>query len=459
VCNGDANGTINIVAGGGVAPYQYALSPFTTYQSSGTFTGLTANTYVFEVKDNVGCTKQITVVLTEPLLLTASAVSTSGSCNGNDGTITITAGGGTPAYEYSVDNGVTYQAANNFVVSGGAYPDIRVRDSKGCIANAATNVILIDTMYIKLGPDSVICEGQSVRFEVSTNPQTDIFKWRTIPDPIRVNTLDYDSIKNATATPSDTTTYILNAKWGVCPAREDTITVLVKRRPIPDAGPTAYVCYDNKVTTLNGSASHLSGTVNYEWTDTTHLETPHTNVTVARPDTTEDFILTVTDNYGCNFIEKDTVRVYVQPPVPAFAGNDTIAIRGTPHQLLATGGVNYEWTPSTPLNLSTIANPLATLFNDQQFVVKVTDIGGCIGFDTVYVQIYDGPAYYVPNTFSPNGDGINDIFRAIPVGISYTEWFRVFNRFGELVFETNKWLKGWDGTYLGKKQSPGVYVS
>ena len=458
VCNGDANGTINIVASGGVAPYQYALSPFATYQSSGTFTGLTANTYIFEVKDNVGCTKQITVVLTEPLLLTASATSTSGSCNGNDGTITITAAGGTPAYQYSVDNGVTYQATNNFVVSGGNYPDIRVKDSKGCIANAATNVILIDTMYINLGPDSVICEGQSVRFEPRTNPQTNIFKWRTIPDPIRVNTLDYDSIKNATATPSDTTTYILNAKWGVCPAREDTITVLVKRRPIPDAGPTAYVCHDNKVTTLNGSASNLSGTVNYEWTDTTHLETPHTNITVARPDTTEDFILTVTDNYGCNFIEKDTVRVYVQPPVPAFAGNDTIAIRGTPHQMLASGGVNYEWTPSTPLNLSTIANPLATLFNDQRFVVKVTDIGGCIGYDSVYVQIYDGPAYYVPNTFSPNGDGINDVFRAIPVGISYTEWFRVFNRFGELVFETNKWLKGWDGTYLGKKQSPGVYV-
>ena len=81
-----------------------------------------------------------------------------------------------------------------------------------------------------------------------------------------------------------------------------------------------------------------------------------------------------------------------------------------------------------------------------------------MGTDSVFLQVYNGPTYYVPNSFTPNGDGLNDIFRAIPVGIAYTEWFRVFNRYGELVFQTNRWLKGWDGTYLGKKQPAGTYV-
>ena len=116
------------------------------------------------------------------------------------------------------------------------------------------------------------------------------------------------------------------------------------------------------------------------------------------------------------------------------------------------------WSPSAPLNLATAQNPLATLDHDQLFVLKVTDIAGCIGYDTVFIQVYQGPNYYVPNAFSPNNDGINDIFRAIPVGIAQTEYFRVFNRYGQLIFETNQWLKGWDGRFKGKTQPIGVYV-
>ena len=162
-------------------------------------------------------------------------------------------------------------------------------------------------------------------------------------------------------------------------------------------------------------------------------------------------MLTVLDDYGCNFDVKDSMFVYVQPPVPAFAGNDTIAVSGQPHQMMASGGAQYEWTPAGPLNLSTIANPLATLLNDQQFVVReVTDVGGCIGYDTVFVQVYNGPTYYVPNSFTPNNDGLNDYFRAIPVGISYTEWFQGIQQVWRTGFSTNQWLKGWDGNFLGK---------
>jgi gliding motility-associated-like protein len=64
----------------------------------------------------------------------------------------------------------------------------------------------------------------------------------------------------------------------------------------------------------------------------------------------------------------------------------------------------------------------------------------------------------VPNAFSPNGDLKNDIFRPIPVGVVTTEYFRVFNRYGQVMFETNQYLKGWDGTYKGVQQPVGNYV-
>jgi gliding motility-associated-like protein len=177
------------------------------------------------------------------------------------------------------------------------------------------------------------------------------------------------------------------------------------------------------------------------------------------PDSSQVYTLTVTDAYGCNLSSSDDVVVYVQPPVPAFAGNDTTAVMGVPHQLMGSGGVQYLWaSPSAQINNPTAATPTVTLTNDTWFTVEVRDIAGCIGYDSLFVKVYDGPSYYIPNAFSPNGDGLNDIFRAIPVGIARTDWFRIFNRYGELIFETNQWLKGWDGTYKGKLQPLGAYV-
>ncbi|MEP7163778.1 MAG: gliding motility-associated C-terminal domain-containing protein [Ferruginibacter sp.] len=458
LCNGNANGIITLVASGGVAPYAYSRSPFTLQQPTGVFNGLVTGTYTLRITDNVGCTKDTTVTLGEPALLTASATSpTTASCSGNDGTIVVTGAGGTPAYSYSID-GVNYQAGNSFIAPAvGPYPNIKVKDANGCIANASATVVLVDAMFLTLGPDTTICVGRSVKMLPQTSAGTSIYAWRPLDPLITLPaTIDTPTIRNATVTPADTATYILHAQWGAC-SREDTIVVNILHKPVPNAGLDTAIC-DRTYAILRGSATNLSGTVNYAWAPPDSVQNPTAAVSIATPVLTQLYTLTVTDNYGCNFSVTDEVLVTVQPPVPAFAGNDTIAIRGAPHQLFGTGGVDYLWTPAAPLNFATAQNPLATLDHDQLFVLKVTDIAGCIGFDTVFVQVYEGPDYYVPNAFSPNGDGVNDIFRAIPVGITKTDYFRVFNRYGQLVFETNQWLKGWDGRYKGKIQPMGVYV-
>jgi gliding motility-associated-like protein len=270
-------------------------------------------------------------------------------------------------------------------------------------------------------------------------------------------TIDTATIRNATVTPADTATYILHAQWGAC-SREDTIVVNILHKPVSHAGIDTAIC-NQTYAILRGSATNLSGTVTYAWSPAGSVQNPVAPVTIATPgSTTQFYTLTVTDNYNCNFTVTDQVLVTVQPPVPAFAGNDTIAVKDAPHQLFGSGGADYLWSPAAPLNLATAQNPLATLNHDQLFILKVTDIAGCIGYDTVFVQVYVGPNYYIPNAFTPNGDGENDIFRAIPPGIVATEYFRIFNRYGQLVFETNQWLKGWDGKYRGKPQPMGAYV-
>jgi gliding motility-associated-like protein len=144
--------------------------------------------------------------------------------------------------------------------------------------------------------------------------------------------------------------------------------------------------------------------------------------------------------------------------VVAFAGNDTTAVYGMPHQLSGTGGTIYLWSPSGSLSSPFLQNPIATLFNDTRFTVLVTNDIGCSATDDVLVKVYKGPAYYLPNAFTPNGDGLNDVFRVIAVGIATTDYFRIYNRYGELVFDGGTTLKGWDGTFKGKKAVTGTYV-
>jgi gliding motility-associated-like protein len=458
LCYGNANGIITLSPSGGVSPYEFATGPaFTNWQSSGAISNLSTGTYTIRIRDNVGCIKDTTVFLDQPPFLSASATSTPGTCNGNDGQILVNALGGTTPYSYSIDNGVTYQASSTFIVSGGNYPNIKVKDVKGCIANTSVNVVLIDNMVLTPLNDTTICVDQSMLLQPILSNEATLFNWSTIPDPALISSLNDSTIRNPIATPADTTIYTLEATWGVC-KRYDSIRVNVLHRPIALAGNDVWVCNYKRDTILVGSATNLSGPVHYEWSPPETALTPYASTTIVNPDSTQPYTLTVYDDYGCNFAETDVVVVRVQPPVPAYAGHDTLAVSGAPHQLMASGGVSYLWSPAYPLNLSTAQNPIATLTHDQLFVVTVTDDKGCLGNDSVFIQVYAGPCYYVPSSFTPNGDGLNDIFRAIPVGIAYTDWFRVFNRYGELVFQTNRWMKGWDGTYLGKKQPAGTYV-
>ena len=459
LCNGNTNGSITLSPSGGVAPYQYSINGGAAYQASPVFNGITAGTYNFLIKDALGCIYGFTFILNQPPALTAAASPIAATCNDNDGSLTVTAGGGTPAYQYSIDNGVTWQAGTVFTVSSGTFNNnIWVKDANNCIARTSTVVALIDTMRLELGADSTICIGQSVTFAPQTNAQTNIFKWTAAPTLLQ-SEIDKDSIANATVTPPATKKFYLTAKWGAC-QRIDSLLITVQKKPVAHAGNDTTICSKTPAY-LNGYASNVSGLVYYTWAPISPLMTfvvPDSSSAIVIPDSTQQFIFNVKDGYGCGFSVFDTMKVFIDPPVPAFAGNDTNAVRGVPHQLFSSGGVSYVWSPAGPLNNPFIKKPLATLYTDTYFRVLVTDAIGCTATDDVFIKVYDGPTYYVPNAFSPNGDGLNDVFRPIPVGIASTDYFMVFNRFGEQVFQTREWLKGWDGKFKGKDASMGVYT-
>ena len=457
-CNGLSNGTIAVYPRLGVPPYTYAINS-SSYQASNIFTNRAASVSdTLHIRDNSGCVKDSIITITEPTVLSINTASVPATCTGNaDGSIKITSIGGTAPYEYTLDPTKIsgYQSNPIFPLVIGTYT-LSTKDAKGCIATKKDSVLLNDTMRLELGPDTTLCIGKTITFKTQSNNQTTTFKWSPS------SYLNDSLFKNPTASPNDTIKYYLHATWGIC-SRKDSIVVNVLLKPTANAGNDTAICFKT-AGVLYGSTGKVSGAVKFLWSPSTFLSNPTALTTICKPDTTGSYryFLTVEDNYGCGFKTTDSVRITMQPLVPAFAGNDTNAVMGRPHQLLATGGTQYSWWPIGPLNYANIANPLATININTNFIVTVTDVAGCVGVDTVLLRAYRGPTYHCPNAFTPNGNGANDRFRPLPVGIKSTEYFRIFNRYGQLVFETNvyegQFLKGWDGTYKGKLQDSGAYV-
>jgi gliding motility-associated-like protein len=146
-----------------------------------------------------------------------------------------------------------------------------------------------------------------------------------------------------------------------------------------------------------------------------------------------------------------------------FAGNDTSVAIGELLPLNAvdvnnSGFSSYSWTPAYGLSSTNIANPISTLDRDIKYIVTAFTTQGCEGSDDIMIKVFKTPEIYVPNIFTPNGDGTNDVLKAIPVGIKQFKYFTVYNRWGQKVFTTNNAGYGWDGKINGTDQNTQLFT-
>ena len=187
-----------------------------------------------------------------------------------------------------------------------------------------------------------------------------------------------------------------------------------------------------------------------------------TTVFVAPMDPTT-YTADVTAAFGCTW--SGSIVVNVSPlfgSTVSASAQPSIVLPGTTVQLQAvpTTGVTYQWAPAALVSSPTISNPTATVQQTTTFTVTVSD-GVCTRTIPVKVTVYDlhceEPDIFVPNTFTPNGDGANDLLFVRGQHIQKLE-FLVFDRWGEKVFETEDQQIGWDGSYKGKPVDPAVFV-
>ena len=239
---------------------------------------------------------------------------------------------------------------------------------------------------------------------------------------------------------------------GKCNAT-DGVNIRTVPYPTAMAGPDTTICFED--------TAHLHARMiasRFTWTPTNTLLNFNTLNPIAFPLKTTQYVLTVTDTLGCPKPTKDTMVLTVRPRILAFAGRDTSIVVGQPLQLHASGAEFFKWTPPVGLNRTDISNPIALLNENATFVLKAFTEEGCFALDTINVKVFKtAPDIFVPNAFTPDRE-TNPVFRPIPVGISALRYFRIFNRWGQMVFSTNEAGKGWNGMVSGKLQNSQTYA-
>jgi gliding motility-associated-like protein len=443
-CFGYNDGSITATVSGGTAPYQYSLDNV-TWQPGNIFNNLVAGNYTLYCRDVNGCNSTRTVTLTQPAILTGTTIVSNASCNGGaDGQITVTANGGTGAYSYSL-GAPQLQASNLFNVTPGTY-SITVVDANACVLNIPNVVVgLSNNLSVTASADVTICEGRSTQLSVTSNATQ--FSWT------QGASLSNATIQNPVASPIVTTQYIVTATFGQCIGK-DTIVVNVNPAPIPDAGPDVEICYGQDYE-LQGS-----GGVQYIWSPPATLSNGALPNPLSTPQQTTIYSLNVIDTNGCASLAPDKMQLTVTPPiiVKTFP-SDTVVFAGDKFRLLATSGAtNYSWGPTAGLSNPFIPDPVLTVTSDVTFNIIATTAAGCRGDGTVTVKVFKGPEIYMPTGFTPNGDGKNDKFKPFTVGIVNLNYFKVYNRFGRLVFTSQTLNDGWDGRLNGVDQATGTFV-
>ncbi len=322
-------------------------------------------------------------------------------------------------------------------------------DQQGCVNEDSVQVRVVRFVTIEPMNDTTICLTDSVQLDIASDGLQ--YQWTPLA------TLNNATLQNPIAIPtSPITNYQVTARIGSCTAT-DNIVVTTVPYPKADAGADTTICY-NTPAFLKGWHDGTS----FIWTPAGTLTNANTLNPVAYPVDTTEYILTSYDNNGCPKPGYDTVLVNVMSRIRPFAGNDTLVVVGQPLRLNAEGGVSYSWSPSTGLNSTTIKNPIGLYddaFDSIHYTVKVFNEIGCYDSAFITVRVFKtNPYVFVPTAFTPNGDGRNDVIRPIAVGVQEIKYFRIYNRWGQLLFSTNVNQKGWDGTIGGTPQGSNVFV-
>ncbi|MBI3500468.1 MAG: gliding motility-associated C-terminal domain-containing protein [Bacteroidetes bacterium] len=454
-CYGMQNGSASVNASGGTSPYYYQWSNGQTTSSA---TNFSAGNYSVMISDANGCTAPATVTISQPNAIAVSVSPDDTVCPGQNTTISANASGGTSPFTYFWQPSVGF--GNSQIVhptSSTTYTAI-VTDAHGCTNTGIVNILVYDlTIALAVNATPHICEGQvaTVSASVTGNYITNYY-WS--------NNLG-NGAGPYVVSPSGTTTYSVTVT-NMCGATATaSATVIVYPLPQIHLAPQSASGCDNVALQFSDTSSANAGST-YFWNfgdgfTSSQANPSHTYSSSGNYAVT----VTVTTHNGCSSSAQTYCTVTVIPSPDAEFTSDppletSIINPGFHFYDASKNATQWKWSFGDGAN-SSLENPVHTYAQTGIYVVKLITLnnGGCIDSIIKTVEVKPEFAFYIPNTFSPNGDHLNDVFSG--KGMEITQYdMQIFDHWGEIIFETTELEKGWDGTAKGGSEiSPeGVYV-
>jgi gliding motility-associated-like protein len=457
-CNGFADGTATVLAANGTEPYSYSWNTAPA-QNTATATGLVAGSYTVTVTEGNGCSGFVEVIISEPTAVLPEVTTIPGSCGLPNGTATATASGGVGPYSFLWDTDPAQTDATATGLIAGIYT-VTVTDAAGCIGSVAGEVINVPGPVAGfVGED--VCLGSATTFQ-NTSVNGSTWEW----DMGDGTLYPQENIQHTYLADGQYTVTLTVTDLSGC---SDTFSGQVRVDPVPVAafvGDPLQGCAP-LVTAFQNTGSSVGPTCVWDFwdgnTSTDCVAPSHTYANAGCYDVT----LTVTE-FGCSSSSTIPQMVCVDPvPAADFSIDPNPALVTSPFVLYSDrtiGASSFEWlfTGGSP---ETSDVPIVSVdYTGQEpglydVCLFVTNDAGCADTLCRILILRDELRVHVPNSFTPDGDGVNDMFIPVLTGHGDDKYlFSIYNRWGELIFETQDPTVGWDGTMPGTLAQDGVYV-
>jgi len=403
---------------------------------------------------NNGCANgvsQIELWLNDALPITLTISNDTTLTCGDSTMVAATATGGFGTLYYDWNTGIP-----DGTLSGWVQPPatttyvLTVTDDCGVVTETADVTVTIpipDPLTIAAAPDTtVFCPESPVALTTSvTGGQPGYtYSW----------TGGLGSAPTANVAPPTTQTWTVTVTDLCGTTAEDEVTVTVQYDTLQVyITPDTVVCAHDSVLLLAHPSLGWNG-YTYLWENGEDQDTR-----LVQPATTTTYTVTLTD--GCGISATDNVQIGVNDPIAAFSWNAGIYVEGFPVQFLdeSVGANSWYWDFDYPGITSTERFPVVTYPDSGLFNVMLAIVDGLGCVDTTWQSIWINPEvqFYAPNAFTPDGDGTNDVFFGNGVGLDGYH-LRIFDRWGEVILDTEQLYGAWDGKVNGTEAPEGVYV-
>jgi gliding motility-associated-like protein len=361
----------------------------------------------------------------------------------------IASGASTYSWSGGVANGVSFTPAQSgtYIVTG--------TDGNNCrnTASATVTVLSLPVVQISNPANDYICDGSSTVLNALGNGAT--YQWY-----INNAEMPGQNSSSINAAVDGSYTVVTRSTQGCRSLPSTPVVLQLYRTPQVSFSYDTY-CVDVPLQFNNLSSISNSGPVQWEWNfgnggTSTSISPTYTYV-VPGPYMVS---LKVTPTRCPSLSRTELRNITIDKPQTSIRYPAIKAIQNTPTSLASRNiGTTYQWLPSSGLNSSVVSNPIFNSSDPQEYLIRIRSGSGCLTTDTLSVFVFKESGIYVPKAFSPNGDGQNERLYPELVNFASLQYFRVYNRWGQLVFETRAMnSQGWDGVFNGVKQPMDTYT-